>query len=441
MSRFFRQTAAFFLAVLLLLPLASPLARAAETALFPDTAGSWCAQAVEQMAQRGILSGYRDGTFRPNAKVTRGEAAKMIGAAVDSLPYTLPQTGQGTFPDIENHWARRNIRQLIVEGIIRVQDYGKNFGPNQNITRLEMVRMLMRMLGFSSGQADKHTFSDLSGLSFLDQYYCEKAAQIGLVEGYADGTFRPNDPLTRGQAAALLQRALPQTYLSLEGISSYEADNTVPQIDEFVPTVSGSQAAGVGQYQGQPMYVHRYTLSADANSPAIKEGLVRYFQALNLQRYTQVGAETESGSTAYWFCDLQGQRQILVTLRQKDPDTGLPSLTVSLTENSQASQSYDAFSKALGIKTLFARYSLAPAEFLLYADANGVNRQTEVYDLSLLPAGACRQFIDDLLTAGYTRQADSQLAGAPAEIYTAKGKATVAISTLEGFWAVMLVQD
>lgn len=439
MSRFLRQAAALLLAALLLLP-AAPMARAAETASFPDTAGSWCAQAVEQMAQRGILSGYRDGTFRPNGKVTRGEAAKMIGAAVDSLPYTLPQTGQGSFSDIESHWARRNIRQLIVEGVIRTQDYGKNFGPNQNITRLEMVRMLMRMLGFSSGQAAQHTFSDLSGLSFLDQFYCEKAAQIGLVEGYADGTFRPDAPLTRGQAAALLHRALPRTYLPMENLSAYEADPTVPQIDEFVPAVPGSQAAGVGQYQGQPMYVHRYTLSADAGSAAVKEGLVRYFQVLNLQRYTQVGAETENGSSTYWFCDLLGKRLVLITLRQKDPDTGLPSLTVSLTESDLASQTYDAFAKALGVKTLFDDYSLSPAEFLLYADANGVNRQTEVYDLSLLPAGASQQFLDDLLTAGYTRQADSQLAGAPAEVY-AKGKTAVAISTLEGFWAVMLLQD
>lgn len=432
MTRFLRRTAALLLAALLLMP---PAAQSA--AVFSDTAGSWCAQAVEAMAQRGILSGYRDGTFRPSGKVTRGEAAKMIGAAVDCLPYTLPQNGQGSFSDIDSHWARRSIRQLIGEGVIRTQDYGQSFGPNQNITRLEMVRMLMRMLGFSSGQADSHNFRDLGGLSSLDQYYCEKAAQIGLVEGYADGTFRPDSPLTRGQAAALLQRALPRTYLPVETLSAYEEDNTVPQIDEFVPVVSGSLAAGVGQYQGRPMVVRRYTLE-NPGSAAVKEGLIRYFQALNLQRYTQVGAETESGAGSYWFCDLQGSRSLFVTLRQKDPDTGLPSLTIGLTESSQAAQSYEAFAKALGVETIFASHSLAPAEFLLYTDVNGVSRQTEVYDLSLLPAGACRQFMDRLLGAGYTRQADSQLAGAPAQVYT-KGQTSVAVSTLEGFWAVMLI--
>lgn len=439
MIKFLRQTGALLLAAFLVLPLGARAAQNGQTS-FPDVAGSWCAQAVEDMALRGVLSGYRDGSFRPGGKVTRGEAAKMMGAAVDALPYTLPQDGKGSFDDIGSHWACRSIRQLIVEGIIQTQDYGGSFGPNQSVSRIEMIRMLMRMLGFSpSSQSAGSKFTDLNGLNATDRYYCEKAAQIGLVQGYADGSFRPDAPLTRGQAAALLQRALPQTYLPLEGLPSYEEANTVPQIDEFVPVVSGSLAAGQSQYQGKLLQICRYTLR-DANAAAVKEGLSRYFQALNLQRYSQVGAESETGASAYLFSDLQGSQSIFVTLRQKDPETGLPSLTVGLFESSQAAQSYQSFSKALGAETISSSHGLSPAEFLLYADAKGVSRLTEVYDLSLLPAGASIQFTDRLLAVGYAPQGETQLAGASAQVY-AKGETSVAVSALDGFWAVMLIQN
>ena len=439
MNKYVRSIAALALAAFLATPLSVRAAQDNQTS-FPDTANSWCAQAVEDMAQRGVISGYRDGTFRPSGKVTRGEAAKMLGAAVDVLPYTLPQDGKGAFDDIGSHWARRSIRQLIVEGIIQPQDYGGSFGPNQPVARVEMVRMLMRMLGFSpAGQVQSARFPDLGSLSAADRYYCEKAAEIGLAQGYADGFFRPDAPLTRGQAAALLQRALPQAYLSLEGLPSYEGDNTVPQIDEFVPVIAGSLTAGQSQYQGRPVQIYRYTLK-DANASAVKEGLARYFQALNLQRYAQVGAESEAGASAYLFSDLQGDQAVFVTLRQKDPETDLPSLTVGLFESDQAAQSYQSFRKSLGTETIFSSHGLSPAEFLLYADAKGVSLMTEVYDLSLLPAGACLQFSDRLLAAGYVRQGETQLAGALAQVYS-KGEISAAVSSLDGFWAVMLIEN
>ena len=171
MIKFLRQTGALLLAAFLVLPLGARAAQNGQTS-FPDVAGSWCAQAVEDMALRGVLSGYRDGSFRPGGKVTRGEAAKMMGAAVDALPYTLPQDGKGSFDDIGSHWACRSIRQLIVEGIIQTQDYGGSFGPNQSVSRIEMIRMLMRMLGFSpSSQSVGSKFTDLNGLNATDRYY------------------------------------------------------------------------------------------------------------------------------------------------------------------------------------------------------------------------------------------------------------------------------
>ena len=140
-----KRLPAFLLAVCLLLPFLPQKSNAA----FSDVQDQWFAPAVEEMAQRGLIGGFPDGTFRPGDWVKRGEGAKMTAQAVGQLPYTLPQTGKGDFADLQGHWSAKYVRQLLIEEIIEPEDYGTNYGPNQNLTRLEMVRMLLRLLGFT----------------------------------------------------------------------------------------------------------------------------------------------------------------------------------------------------------------------------------------------------------------------------------------------------
>ena len=212
---------------LLLLLACSPLQLPAQAA---DLTGHWSQSAVESLMDRGILSGDPDGAFRPDDWVKRGEAARMVRLAASTLPYTLPVTDQADFDDLTGHWARNDVRQLVLEGVIVPAEYGPSFGPNQKATRLEMVKMVLRLLGFSPDRdtAQPSGFPDLDSLGAQDRYYCEKAVELGLIQGYSDSLFRPLFPLTRGEAAAILQRALPQEWVDLTGLLAYGEDNTLP---------------------------------------------------------------------------------------------------------------------------------------------------------------------------------------------------------------------
>ena len=400
-----KKLPACLLAVCLLLPFLPQGSHAS----FSDVQDQWFAPAVEEMAQRGLIGGFPDGTFRPGDWVKRGEGAKMTAQAVGQLPYTLPQTGKGDFADLNGHWSAKYVRQLLVEEIIEPEDYGTDYGPNQKLTRLEMVRMLLRLLGFTPSDTwEESGFPDLVSLNAEDRYYCEKAVEIGLIQGYSDGLFRPDYPLSRAQAAVMFQRALPLATVSVAGLSAYGEARTIPQAAEFFPVVENSQVSGQGEYQGRPLSLYRHTLTG-WEEETLEEGLKEYERVLAYQQYTLVEESRGNGVWSFLFADLRGSQCLLLVLREKEGDTGLPSLTAGLWQQTSGAENYAAFCQSLGCRMLFFTRGMAPSRFLPLTGPEGQRYATEWYDAGLLPAGASQWVQDALKSAGYEETGETIL--------------------------------
>ena len=103
------------------------------------SAGQWYNNAVSTMTRAGIVNGYPDGTFRPNAPITRAEMAKIIALFAKLEP------SAERFPDTAGHWAEAYIRLAAGNGWIEGYPDG-TFRPNQSITRAETVTMIDRVL-------------------------------------------------------------------------------------------------------------------------------------------------------------------------------------------------------------------------------------------------------------------------------------------------------
>lgn len=102
---------------------------------------NWFSYAVDYMSEQNIVKGYPDGTFRPNAPITRAEFA-AISAKFDNLL----DEGNSTFGDVsENHWATKFIAKAAKKGWVSGYPDG-TFKPNQNITRVEVVSSTNRIL-------------------------------------------------------------------------------------------------------------------------------------------------------------------------------------------------------------------------------------------------------------------------------------------------------
>lgn len=109
-----------------------------------------------------------------------------------------------SFADTTNHWARSSISRWSSYGVVAGYDNG-NFGPNDQITRAQMAVILSRVFGWQ--EVAENTFCDLSG----SEWYAAsilKAKAAGVLNGDNAGNARPNDPITRQEAAVMLSRAL-----------------------------------------------------------------------------------------------------------------------------------------------------------------------------------------------------------------------------------------
>lgn len=176
--------------------------------MFSDSAGHWAEDIIQELAERGIIAGYPDGTVKPDNIITRGEFCALLARYLE-LDATGAEKETPTFSDIDGNWSEANIEALVDAGIIDPGDYDGSFRSTEPITRIEIIRMMVRSI-HKGHAAEAYTgrtgFSDDSALSGADKGYAHYADDYGLVKGYPDNTIRPDDESTRAEAFALLER-------------------------------------------------------------------------------------------------------------------------------------------------------------------------------------------------------------------------------------------
>jgi uncharacterized repeat protein (TIGR02543 family) len=125
-----------------------------------------------------------------------------------------------TFSDAENHWAKDAINNMGSRMIVYGVD-GVNFAPDENMTRAEFAAVIVRSLGLNPGVGE-NSYDDIGATAWYSAYV-ETATSYGIINGYDDGTFRPDDLITREQAMTMLARAMKLTGLEA-GLTEGEAD-------------------------------------------------------------------------------------------------------------------------------------------------------------------------------------------------------------------------
>ncbi|WP_161601451.1 S-layer homology domain-containing protein [Paenibacillus luteus] len=174
---------------------------------FSDIAGHWGEERIKQAAKNGIVSGYPDGTFKPNRTVTRAEFAVM-------LLNTLKLQGEGTklnFTDGADigAWAQIAISLAVREGWMNGYDDG-SFRPNAEITRAEMAVVIAGVLGKPFGANAVTHFSDDADIPLWAKSSVAAVQQAGIMQGKDAGQFVPQDRATRAEAVTVLLKLKSQ---------------------------------------------------------------------------------------------------------------------------------------------------------------------------------------------------------------------------------------
>ena len=183
------------------------------TARFSDVCPDhWAYTYIEFMAQRGIVGGYPDGTFRPNNTATRAQLAKMVTIAL-GWPVVTPATP--SFRDVPTSNSFYSYVETVkAHGVISGYPCGSAgepcpgayFRPNNNVTRAQSSKMIVIAFGWPINTSGGPHFTDVPANDGFYPYV-ETAFNYAIVTGY--GTeFRPNNNVTRAQLSKMLYQAM-----------------------------------------------------------------------------------------------------------------------------------------------------------------------------------------------------------------------------------------
>ncbi|HHX29507.1 MAG TPA: hypothetical protein GX716_10955, partial [Firmicutes bacterium] len=168
-----------------------------------DILGHWGEKDILRLVSLGVVGGYEDGTFRPEAGITRQEFAKMVVLAAGLEPDAEPEL---TFADSDEiaEWAKGYVSAAVKAGIIT--GVGDNrFAPADPVTRAQAATMIMRSLGEMETSLEL-TFADAESIPEWAQAAILGAVEKGIITGFEDNTFRPELNATRAQAAKMLSK-------------------------------------------------------------------------------------------------------------------------------------------------------------------------------------------------------------------------------------------
>jgi len=166
-----------------------------------DIAGHWAEHAVNRAISEGIVSGYPDGTFKPNADVTRAEFSVMLINALRE-----ETTGSAlSFADSSEigDWARSAVSKAVQAGILKGYADG-SFRPNAYITRAEMAVMTARALKLQGGDPAGTVFADETSIPVWAKDSTAALKNAGVIRGTGANVFKPDARTTRAEAAVVL---------------------------------------------------------------------------------------------------------------------------------------------------------------------------------------------------------------------------------------------
>jgi hypothetical protein len=158
---------------------------------------------VQYLACHRVIGGYNDGTFRPYNNTTRGQLSKMV---VGARGWAINTAGGPHFSDVPpDSTFYAYIETAVNHGIISGYADG-TFRPGANITRGQLSKIVVGAQGWPLTTTGGPHFTDLPAANPF-YAYVETAFAQGIINGYADGTFRPSNSATRAQISKIVYLA------------------------------------------------------------------------------------------------------------------------------------------------------------------------------------------------------------------------------------------
>ncbi|MBC6000589.1 MULTISPECIES: S-layer homology domain-containing protein [Veillonella] len=227
--------------------------------IYSDTKDNWARDAIQAMTQAGYLSGYADNTFKPSAQITREQAAAIYGKVLQhnlneqELAEIATKESSTAYSDVEaDRWSSSAIKLVSAAGVMEGTSKTA-FTPSKTMDREQFVASaasLAKKLNLSTPvKVEKVTFKDEASISSAYLADIQYMAQRGIVASGATENFNPKQPVTRAQAATILNRMLNGAGLATPKHSTTEAkaETTVKEDIKKADTAIEKEASKVNK--------------------------------------------------------------------------------------------------------------------------------------------------------------------------------------------------
>ncbi|MEK5214634.1 S-layer homology domain-containing protein [Psychrobacillus sp. FSL H8-0487] len=230
---------------------------------------------VMDLSDRGVIKGFTDGTFKPEASVTRGQAAKIIALTLGLDTKNVINPG---FKDIKaDNEYYGPIAALVAEGIVSGKENG-TYAPGEKLTRSQMAKIITLAFGFKEGKLTDTKFKDVKATDWYNGYL-QTLLDNEITTGTTATTFSPYDNVKRGQMASFVVRAeaaaKPVTVISVSDNSVETSAGTYTVAEDLKKVFNATNAAALKnanikftEKDGQIVAVKSLEITADGTQAA-----------------------------------------------------------------------------------------------------------------------------------------------------------------------------
>lgn len=235
------------------------IASAASSAAPTDLSGHWAEKTVAEWLQKGWLEGYPDGTVKPDSSISRAEFITVVNRLMH-----FEETASMKYTDVhEEDWFYPSISRAVKAGYISGYD-DSSMRPNQSLTRQETAVIAAKLAKLTNDDKSAEGFKDAGSFPAWSKGAIGAAQAKGLLNGYADGTFKPENSMTRAEAVVLLDRMMKA---SGSGETVYSEKGT------YGPETGKQEVSGNVTVKGPGVKLQNMTIQGDlVFDEAIGEG-------------------------------------------------------------------------------------------------------------------------------------------------------------------------
>lgn len=208
-------TSSLLSVILVLTMISMPVFSLAETG--SDIANHWAKDQIEDLIQKGIVNGYKDGSIRPDNPITRAEFMSVINNA-----FGFTDTNDSNkYKDVpENAWYRNEIQKAAAAGYISGYPDG-TIKPNNLISRQEAAVIISKIGKFESNNIAADLYKDSKNMPSWSKGFIGAVTSAKVMTGYKDGTFKPGANITRAEAMVTIANAIKLNKTAYDKAGTY----------------------------------------------------------------------------------------------------------------------------------------------------------------------------------------------------------------------------